>query len=179
MGTQKMIVTPWVLALCVGVSLSQEVTASKDALEQDGKEGAGTSSVERNKRLFFVSTTSSTSTVVTAMTCYLTKAALVVCGKRRKKRSYLEESNDEQPTSLAEGAINPARTQPLSAADESANLAPGYNEIEAKQREGKFLLYWMTTTSVITTTSFTLTQTLASIACTPSSFVMSNCASLG
>ena len=50
---------------------------------------------------------------------------------------------------------------------------------EAKQREGKFLLYWMTTTSVITTTSFTLTQTLASIACTPSSFVMSNCASLG
>ena len=63
----------------------------------------------RSKRLFFVSTTSSTSTVVTALTCYLTKAALVVCGKRRKKRSYLEESNDEQPTSLAEGAINPAR----------------------------------------------------------------------
>merc|ERR1712083_642514 len=88
-STQKMIVTPWVLALCVGVSLSPEVTANKDALEMDGKDGAGTSSVERNKRLFFVSTTSSTSTVVTAMTCYLTKAALVVCGKRRKKRSYL------------------------------------------------------------------------------------------
>ena len=45
-STQKMIVTPWVLALCVGVSLSQEVTANKDALEMDGKDGAGTSSVE-------------------------------------------------------------------------------------------------------------------------------------
>ena len=46
-STQKMIVTRWVLALCVGVSLSQEVTqANKDALEMDGKDGAGTSSVE-------------------------------------------------------------------------------------------------------------------------------------
>ena len=45
-STQKMIVTPWVLALCVGVSLSQEVTENKDALKLDGKDGAGTSSVE-------------------------------------------------------------------------------------------------------------------------------------
>ena len=50
---------------------------------------------------------------------------------------------------------------------------------DAKQREGKFLLYWLTTTSVITETSYSGTQSLASINCTPSSYVMSNCASLG
>ena len=41
-----MIVTPWVLALCVGFSLSQEVSANKEVIELDGKDGAGSSSVE-------------------------------------------------------------------------------------------------------------------------------------
>merc|ERR1739844_199710 len=178
--TEKMIVTQLVLAFCVGFSLAQEAPEKKEAVELDGKDGAGASASERSKRLFFVSTTSSTSTLVTRFTCYVSKAALVSC-KKRRKRSYLEESIDKQPQSLVEEAINPARIQPLvaGAEDESTNLAPGLNEVDAKQREGKFLLYWLTTTSVITTTSYTLTQTLASLHCTPSSYVMSNCASLG
>ena len=40
-------------------------------------------------------------------------------------------------------------------------------------REGKFLLYWMTTTS--TSTTYTATTTLSSVACTPSGFSISNC----
>merc|ERR1711923_365059 len=177
MGTQKMHVTPLVLTFCVGFSLAQDASNKKAAVELDGNDGAGPANA-RSKRLFFVSTTSSTSTLITAFTCYISAAALVTC-KKRRKRSYLEESIDEQPQSLVEEAIDPARIQSLADSDESAFLEAGMNEADAKQREGKFLLYWLTTTSVVTETSFSATQSLASIHCTPSSYVMTNCASLG
>merc|ERR1719507_1827412 len=129
-----MIVTQLVLAFCVGFSLAQEAPEKKEAVELDGKDGAGPAGTDRSKRLFFVSTTSSTSTLVTRFTCYLTKAALVSC-KKRRRRSYLEESPDQQPQSFAEEAILPARIQPITegAEDESSNLAPGFNEVDAKQ----------------------------------------------
>ena len=38
---------------------------------------------------------------------------------------------------------------------------------EDSDRNGKFLLYWMTTTPTSTTTSFTVTQTLSALECTP------------
>merc|ERR1711902_361654 len=104
MGTEKMIVTQLVLALCVGFSLAQEAPERKEAVELDGRDGAGPAGTDRSKRLFFVSTTSSTSTLVTRFTCYVSKAALVSC-KKRRKRSYLEESPDVQPQSFAEEAI--------------------------------------------------------------------------
>ena len=44
-----------------------------------------------------------------------------------------------------------------------------------EERKGKFLLYWMTTTSTSTTTTYTSTTTLHSISCTPSGFTISNC----
>merc|ERR1711983_393246 len=121
MGTEKMIVTQLVLAFCVGFSLAQEVLEKKDAIGLDGKDGAGVTDSERNKRLFFVSTTPSTSTLVTDFTCYLTAAALVTC-KKRRKRSYLEDSIGE---SLVEEAINPARIQP-----QDDYLSAGLNEVE-------------------------------------------------
>ena len=45
----------------------------------------------------------------------------------------------------------------------------------AEDREGKFLLYWMTTTTTSTSTSFTSTTTLATLACTPNGFTISAC----
>ena len=58
---------------------------------------------------------------------------------------------------------------------------PSVSDVESTQkkdeqprdREGKFLLYWMTTTS--TSTTFTATTTVSSLACTPSGFTISNC----
>ena len=102
-----MYVTPLVLTFCVGFSLAQDASNKKAAIELDGNDGAGPANA-RSKRLFFVSTTSSTSTLITAFTCYISAAALVTC-KKRRKRSYLEESIDEQPQSLVEEAIDPAR----------------------------------------------------------------------
>lgn len=42
-------------------------------------------------------------------------------------------------------------------------------------REGKFVLYWLTTTSTSTTTAYSTTSTIASLTCTPSGFGLSSC----
>ena len=42
-------------------------------------------------------------------------------------------------------------------------------------REGRFLLYWATTTLTSTSTSYTGTSTIASLECTPSSYTISSC----
>ena len=49
---------------------------------------------------------------------------------------------------------------------------------DSAERQGKYLLYWLTKTAVATTTSYVNTITLASLQCTPSQFTMSNCASI-
>ena len=51
-------------------------------------------------------------------------------------------------------------------------LDSGLKDVEeGSLRDGRFLLYWHTTTS----TSYTGTPTLASLACTPSGFSLSLC----
>jgi hypothetical protein len=42
-------------------------------------------------------------------------------------------------------------------------------------RNARFLVYWMTTTSMSTLTSYTSTLTIASLSCTPSSFELLLC----
>merc|ERR1719232_1864883 len=87
-----------VLLLCLGLALG---------LEEDG-------SSNRSERLFFVTTQSTTSTIVTDLPCYATKAALVVCGKR-KKRTLDEEEFD----TLVD--ISPAQTQRRNPEEEELN----------------------------------------------------------
>ena len=44
------------------------------------------------------------------------------------------------------------------------------DEVSSKgngNREGRFLLYWITTTSISTSTSFTITYSVSSAECTP------------
>ena len=52
-------------------------------------------------------------------------------------------------------------------------------ELESGQRqnnrEGKFMLYWRTTSLTSTTTTYTGTSTIASLECTPSSFNLRLC----
>ena len=55
----------------------------------------------------------------------------------------------------------------------SVELEPSQREQEASapaidgSREGRFLLYWITTTSISTSTSFTTTYSISSVVCTP------------
>merc|ERR1712200_44195 len=65
---------------------------------------------------------------------------------------------------------------PVSRESRDIHIQPSADKAASSgSREGKFLLYWMTTTSTTTTTSYTSTVTLSSLECTPSNFVFSAC----
>merc|ERR1711953_411771 len=108
-------------------------------------------------KLFFVSST--TSTVSTTTVCYLSSTAAAACGKR-KRRALMVDSVSGEDTAIDFSAVT--RTEK----EESPSEVEGTKEEQA--REGKFLMYWMTTTSTATTT-------ISSLACTPSGFTISNC----
>ena len=65
----------------------------------------------------------------------------------------------------AEGAVQLSRLQTPDSRFERED--DGESEvIEKRGREGRFLLYWITTTSRSTSTSFTTTFTVMSVLCT-------------
>merc|ERR1712073_69794 len=121
---------------------------------------------ERSGKLFFVSSSSTTSTVSTTTLCFTTDAAgaaLGTCTKKRRRRS-IEEANlqtDEQIYST------PVRRQIEEEENHEPQLDSGVRD-NSMDREGRFLLYWMTTTSTSTTT-------LSNLICTPNGFTISLC----
>merc|ERR1712203_912000 len=133
-----------ILFVTLTISLAIVAAAEADANQLDNK---------RNPKLFFVSSTTSTlSTTARA------------CGRRRR-RSMIVDKVSGQESDIDFSGISKTG----SADDESSQ------ELESTKsgREGKFLLYWMTTTS--TSTTYTATTTVSSLDCTPSGFVISNC----
>merc|ERR1712133_342467 len=106
----------------------------------------------RKPRLFLVSTSSTTLTVSTASVCYVTAATgLVTCTGRKKRRSILEVEGMEDKI------LEPSKSGWKS--DKETD-----NEIG---RVGRFFLYWITTTSISTTTSYTTTYSVSTATCTP------------
>merc|ERR1712106_59862 len=133
----------------------------------------------RHPRLFLVSSSSTTSTLSTTTLCYSTAASgftTTACG-RKKRAIYTEPVTGEQGGLDLDELINPQ--EPISSEvtkkDEEL-IESGKREYE---REGKFLLYWMTTTTPSTFTTYTATTTLGALECTPSSFGISQCPSNG
>merc|ERR1712038_1271050 len=106
--------------------------------------------VERHPKLFFVSTSSTTSVLSTASICYVSTTSLASCTgrKRRAIDGAQSDQSDVEPSQLTEGVRS------------SKELG--------LDRKGKFLLYWITTTSIATSTSFTTTFSINSVLCTPS-----------
>ena len=109
--------------------------------------------MERHPKLFFVSTSSTTSTLSTGTVCYITTGTVSTCsGKKRRAINFDGASFDEselQPSQLKEDVQSSRKDGRL-------------------DREGRFLLYWITTTSISTSTSFTTTFSVFSVSCTPS-----------
>merc|ERR1719220_1272407 len=106
--------------------------------------------VERHPKLFFVSTSSTTSVLSTASIYYVSTTSLASCTGRKRRAidgAQLDQS-DVEPSQLTEGVRS------------SKELG--------LDRKGKFLLYWITTTSISTSTSFTTTFSINSVLCTPS-----------
>merc|ERR1712203_741500 len=104
-------------------------------------------------KLFFVSTSSTTSTLSTGTVCYITTGTVSTCtGRKRRAISFDGASSDVselRPSQLKEDVQSSKKDGRL-------------------DREG-FLLYWITTTSSISTsTSYTTTFSVFSVSCTPS-----------
>ena len=112
----------------------------------------------RKPRFFFVTTSSVTSTFETASVCYVT-AGTGFTGEcsGRKKRSNFRMARLPGDTVLPS---QPTRENEL----ESSEAEPSSPVLDG--REGRFLLYWITTTSRSTTTTYTTTYSILSVVCT-------------
>ena len=106
--------------------------------------------IAKKPKLFFVSTSATTSTLSTNSVCYISSNAAVVSCAGRKRRSL----NFDQ-----------AEMSSLSQTTSASKSSPSGNV--AGERDGRFLLYWITTTSISTSTSYTTTLTISSVQCTP------------
>merc|ERR1712117_835882 len=112
----------------------------------------------RKPKLFFVSTSVSVSTLSTLTFCYSTDMVTATCTSKRR-RSILDALFTESDQA---DIIKPDEPQ-----DDLDSSIDEFDE-EGVERDGKFLMYWLTTTSTTTSTSYTATSTLIISSCTPS-----------
>merc|ERR1712099_207638 len=92
------------------------------------------------------------STVTTFSNCYSTLASVTAaCGRKRRAITEAIDADIDVAPSMV-----------------SLDLDSGMEDAESSNaRQGKFLLYWLTTTSTSTTTTFSATTTLF-LSCVPS-----------
>merc|ERR1711962_148134 len=101
----------------------------------------------RKPRLFLVDTRNNTVTISTASICYMTyTAAFTLCDGKKKRRSIPRVGEVEDKI------LEPASSE-LESADDT-------------ERVGRFFLYWISTTSISTMTTYTTTYKV-SAKCTP------------
>ena len=111
----------------------------------------------RKPKLFFVSTSATTSTLQTASICYVSSATIATCTGRKRRTISLDGVEPEG------GAVQPSMFK----REVQDSVQEETNSKVNERREGRFLLYWITTTSISTSTSFTTTFTVSSALCTP------------
>merc|ERR1712088_975725 len=109
--------------------------------------------VARKPKLFSVSTSATTTTLQTLSICYVSSNTVTTCSGRKRRAINMDGS-----LSLKDAA--PVELEPSQR--EQAASAPAIDG----SREGRFLLYWITTTSISTSTSFTTTYSVSSALCT-------------
>ena len=123
--------------------------------------------VVRQPKLFFVSTSATTTTLQTSSICYVTSAAPSACPGRKRRSISLEPVESKRRSISLDGMEPDGAVQP-STIDREVDGETLQDEASSNaNREGRFLLYWITTTSISTSTSFTTTYSISSIACTP------------
>merc|ERR1712241_585354 len=129
------------------------VCASAVELEDIAKVSTGSEVNGRKPKLFFVSSSSTVTTILTSTFCYNTPAnAPAPATTWKRRRSILSDAEDILPDNL-----------------DASNVEPSIeNDDSLTERQGRFLLYWLTTTSTSTATSYTSTVSVVSVYCTPS-----------
>merc|ERR1719348_1069953 len=113
-------------------------------------ESQGQGLVQREPRLFYVSTSSSTTTISTLTICFSTTSLASGLTQWKRRRSIIQ---DEIAGDVDSDTITPQRA-------DIEDSGMEVSEDEA-QRDPRFLLYWITTTTTSTTTSFTATSTIS------------------
>merc|ERR1712025_844610 len=105
-------------------------------------------------------------TLTTTTVCFSSSTnAVTACGK--KKRAINVEGLSDEAAGIRASA-------PLGEDVDSGSLDSLDGSVDS-ERAGKFLLYWMTTTSTSTSTTYSSPSTVASLECTPSNFAISVC----
>merc|ERR1712177_99837 len=123
----------------------------------------------RQPKLFFVSSSSTTSSVSTSTVCFLsTSSGLVACGKRKKRSMVVDGFSGDAGEIMPQSSFD-------AESDSDPKVESGAEEPTTSDRDGRFLLYWLTTTSTSTTTIYTGTSTIASLDCTPSGYTVKEC----
>merc|ERR1712048_923264 len=115
--------------------------------------GSAEDEVARKPKLFFVSTSATTTTLQTLSVCYYTSGSLTTCTGRKRRAIDVEGVMLSDVKSLEDS------TELESSHREEGTSIDG-------SRDGRFLLYWITPTSISTSTSFTTTYTVDSVLCT-------------
>merc|ERR1719350_800472 len=172
----SLLLTPWLCLVSAGELGQGGLDAIKGLANVKVGGETGVNRIEptqsRAPKLFYVTTQSSTTTLTTNSICWVSSntALTVACGRKKRAISYdpIDDSND---------GIAPSKfTKVDPAIDELAEIdvEGSKNKVDAS-REGKFLVYWMTTTSITTLTSYSATRTVASLICTPSNYGFAQC----
>merc|ERR1712154_276564 len=106
--------------------------------------------------------------VSTSTVCFVSTATGFTTCKKRKRRNILADAieNDEKVDIQPDSPFGKGSNAEL----ESRSEDPA-----TSRRDGRFLLYWLTTTSTSTTTIFTATGTIATLACAPAGYTLSAC----
>merc|ERR1712154_121191 len=122
----------------------------------------------REPKLFYVSSSSTTSSISTHTVCFSSTSTGVTTCSGRKRRNIITAPYIDESRLIVPHRINSDDNED-SLID---NLASGVGESE---RDGRFLLYWLTTTSTSSTTIYTGTSVLATLDCTPNGFTLNGC----
>ena len=138
----------------------------------------------RQPKLFYVSSSSTTSSLSTVTVCFSSTSTGVTTCNGRKRRNILTEPFMEEASLIVPHRIRYTITIFLTYLhryassnrddDSFTDIESGVAETESV-RDGRFLLYWLTTTTTSTTTIFTGTSVLATLDCTPNGFTLNGC----
>merc|ERR1712055_1005105 len=98
----------------------------------------GSDEVVRKPRLFYVSTSSYITSISTASICFITSTTTVITCSRKKRMITVDSETESE--------VQPSKSD--------VDTLQSYEENDNMEREGRFLVYWITTTSSSYFTSY-------------------------
>merc|ERR1712150_96936 len=99
-------------------------------------------------------------------------AALCSTGRKRRAINFMESVGDAPD--IAVSPVDDSSDDLVEDGMDGMSVELESGESKAN-RDPRFLLYWMTTTSTSTSTTYTATTSVGTLICTPSGFTINQC----